>query len=53
MIAAAGQAGKALSVQKSLGSARKPFRIFKARVPWAAPVLRTASSRPACTSCVP
>lgn len=53
MIAAAGQAGKALNVQKSLGTARKPFRIFKAR-PWNAPggghaatAQPGASSRPA------
>ena len=31
MVAAAGEAGRALKVQKNLGAARKPFRILKAR----------------------
>jgi len=31
MVAAAGEAGRALKVQKNLGAARKPFRLLKAR----------------------
>jgi hypothetical protein len=31
MFAAAGASGNALKVQRNLASARKPFRIFKAR----------------------
>ncbi len=31
MVAAAGEAGKALTLQKNLGAARKPFRFLKAR----------------------
>jgi len=33
MVAAAGEAGRALKVQKNLGAARKPFRVLKARAP--------------------
>jgi hypothetical protein len=31
MFASGGEAGTALAIQKSLGAARKPFRVFKVR----------------------
>lgn len=36
MVAAAGEAGRALKVQKNLSAARKPFRLLKVRRGWAA-----------------
>jgi hypothetical protein len=51
MVAAAGEAGRALKVQKNLGAARKPFRILKARRRVCPPRRACARARVAAAAC--